>query len=165
MPTPEAKAKREHKLNRRVNTVMYVTLAMFISLLMLSPAVVNASRNSDSSKRTDEISACRSIFNSELNEARTAKSEATRIEDRAQNHYIRATDRVTEVALLRPDEPDLLDQALAELDSTRAALDDAETRANVAGAEERRQNDIYAALTKLSLDDPDRFLAECKARS
>lgn len=164
MPTPEAKAKREQKLNRRVTWVMWCSIGMLFGLLLLSPAVVNASRNSDSSKRTDEISACRSIFNSELNEARTAKSEATRIEDRAQNHYIRATDRVTEVALIIRDQQ-LLAEAIVELEQARTALSDAEAAADAAGAEERRQNDIYATLTGLSLEDPDEFLTQCKDRA
>lgn len=157
----EHKRAKERRLDRRIGILMWTVLGMLTLLLMALPSILNASSNSNSAKRTDEIAACRSVFNTNLNEARTAKSEATRNEDRAQNHLVRLTSQATELAIFDSDNP-LLAEVRASLDPAREDLLAAEDAADVAGAQERRQNDIYAELTKLSLEDPDAFLDRCK---
>lgn len=162
MTTPEAKAAREKRLTRSINIVMWTVLGMFLALLLLAPSVINASRNSNDQKRSDEISACRSVANSSLNDARTARAEASTAEARARNQVEDTRSLITEVAIFDRD-PARLTELRGELVASRTSLQLAEAAADKATKEERRQNDIYAGLSRLSLEDPDEFLATCKA--
>jgi hypothetical protein len=162
VPTPEARQKRqERRLDRRITLVMWMALALLVTLLLLAPPVINASRNSNDSKRTDEISACRSVANSALNEARTARAEATTKELRARNSVENLRSLITEVAIFDQD-IDQLNDLRAQLILARTALTKSEMDADEATHEERRQNDIYADLSRLSLEKPDDFLAQCR---
>lgn len=164
MTTPEARAAREKRLTRRITVVMWATFGLLTILVLLAPPVINASRNSNDSKRTDEIAACRSVANSDLNEARTDRSETARVEERARNQLIRLQVEATEVAIFEED-PGRLLGIREDLASARIALAEAETATDQATAEERNQNDVYRDLSQQSLEDPDAFLASCKGRS
>lgn len=111
--------------------------------------------------RTDEISACRSVANTRVTDARNLKVEAERLETRASNTVNVLTNQITELAVYDSENP-LLQELRLGLDAARNALVEAEEITDEAADLEVDAAKQYAKLVKLSLDDPDQFLELCE---
>lgn len=149
------------KQDRRISWVLALSAVVVVMIALGTPAVISTANNTGAVARSQDISACRSVFNTDLNEARTIRSETAREEERARNLLVRLQVEATEVAIFESDLPRLL-ELREQLALSRDHLTVTEAEADAAVMEERRQNDIYADLSQLSLDSPDEFLRRCE---
>lgn len=148
--------------NRRFNLLIAVVMGTAVMVAMVVvPASLNASSNTEAQLRSDEIAACGSTLNARVNDARSALDDANRAEARANNDVDRVSDRLTEVAIFDND-PALLAELRDDLDTARQKADAAEATADIANDAVARRTDEQLAASVLRQSDPNAFLDQCK---
>lgn len=106
------------------------------------------SRRTASDQRSDRLAACRSLYNSDLQQARTDYTDAVTARDKLQTEALTA---------LGIDEQALFSELAHRLPDAFTSEDEMNKKVNEA-------TDTYTAMSVLAVSDPSAFLAKCDAR-
>lgn len=118
-------------------------------LLLVATLTSSDSKRTDADNRTDRLAACRGLFNSDKETARTVWSDAVSERDKVQTLILVALAN-SEIASAQ----ELAGQLQAKFDTENAAV-----------AKLDQTTADYTAASAMAVTDPDAFLAACNSRA
>lgn len=131
-------------------TGIVIRVAEIVLIIALALTLTGSdSRRSASDTRSDRLAACRSLYNSDKEKARTVYNDAVTARDRIQTEALVAlgNDEQAQFTELTHSLPGAFDAETKALDGLNSATDD------------------YAAMSVLAVANPSAFLAKCDARA
>ncbi len=153
--------RTDRALNGVLAVVAVLTAGSVIMLMVALPAIFSSSNNSDQVRRGNELTTCRADFVADVEDADGALSAAKARLLIADSDQLSLLPQGLAAALENPDEiGPILDRSIGGQEAIEAAQVDvlAAVESLFAANEARRE------ANRRSREDPEGFLAECKAR-